>query len=148
MIFMPEPESVKNSGKLVLIVDDDESIVELLEFMVQKEGFRTAKALDGEEGLRQAQALTPDLILLDLMLPLCGGYEVLRRLQSGETAKIPVIVITGRSADRTTKDMIRQEANVVEFMEKPVKAAVLAMAIHGILKTRPPELGLAGSGEF
>ena len=144
---MTESETAKSSDKLVLIVDDDESLVELMEFIIRKEGFRTAKALDGEEGLRQTQALKPDLILLDLMLPRCGGYEVLRHLQTGEAARTPVIVITGRAADRTTMEMIRQEANVVEFMEKPVKVPALAMALHRLLKTRPPELGVAGPEE-
>ncbi|MBI4424685.1 MAG: response regulator, partial [Elusimicrobia bacterium] len=98
------------------------------------------KAIDGEEALRKIESLAPDLILLDLMLPRYGGYEVLRRLKTGPTAHIPIIVITGRYTERTTTEMIRQESNVVEFMEKPIKTNVLAALLHRILKTDPPAL--------
>ena len=133
--------NAKSSDKLVMIVDDDESVRDLLEFVVKKEGFRVETAADGEEGLNKIQAMLPDIVLLDLMLPRYGGFEVLRQLQSGETARIPIVIITGRYTDRTTAEMIRQESNVMDFMEKPLKTAVLAMTMHKILKTRPPDVG-------
>jgi len=136
----------KSSDKLVMIVDDDESVRDLLEFVVKKEGFRVETAGDGEEGLNKIQAMLPDLILLDLMLPRYGGFEVLRQLQGGATAKIPIVIITGRYTDRTTAEMIRQESNVMDFMEKPLKPAVLAMTLHKLLKTRPPEISGAAGG--
>ena len=123
--------------KLVLIVDDDDSVRELLEFIVKKDGFRTEKACDGEEALSKARVLNPDLILLDLMLPKFGGFEILRELQSDETSGIPIIIITGRYTDRSTADMIKQEPNVKDFIEKPVKPPVLSALIHKILKTTP-----------
>jgi len=140
----PDQASPKASDKLVMIVDDDEGIRDLLEFVVKKEGFRAATAVDGEDGLSKIQSMMPDIILLDLMLPRYGGFEVLRQLQGGETARIPIIIITGRYTDRTTKEMIRQESNVMDFMEKPLKPAVLAMALHKILGTTPLELGGQG----
>jgi DNA-binding response OmpR family regulator len=144
---MTQPEGLaKTSDKLVMIVDDDESVVDLLEFVVKKEGFRVARSLDGEDGLKKIQAMLPDIILLDLMLPRYGGFEVLRQLQSGDTANIPIIIITGRYTDRTTAEMIRQESNVMDFMEKPIKPALLAMALHKLLKTKPPELGRPAQG--
>jgi DNA-binding response OmpR family regulator len=136
----------KSSDKLVMIVDDDESVRDLLEFVVKKEGFRVETAGDGEEGLNKIQAMLPDIILLDLMLPRYGGFEVLRQLQGGATAKIPIVIITGRYTDRTTAEMIRQESNVMDFMEKPLKPAVLAMTLHKLLKTRPPEVSGAAGG--
>lgn len=133
----------KNSGdpksKTVMIVDDDDSIRELLEFVVKKEGFGVDKAADGEEALQKIAARKPSLILLDLMLPRYGGFEVLRQLQGGETARVPIIVLTGRYTDRSTAEMIKQESNVVEFIEKPVKPPVLTQLIHKVLKTRPLE---------
>lgn len=134
----------KSQDRLVMIIDDDESVRELLEFVVKKEGFRSDTAGDGEEALNKIQQLMPDLVILDLMLPRYGGFEVLRQLQTGETSGIPILIITGRYTDRGTAEMIRQESNVVEFLEKPIKPQVLGMAIHRILKTTPPELG-AGS---
>ena len=126
------------ASKLVLIVDDDESVRDLIEFVVKKEGFRIEKAVDGEDALQKARKLTPDLILLDLMLPKFGGFEILRELQSDETAGIPIVIITGRYTDRSTSDMIKQEPNVKDFIEKPVKPQILTALIHKVLRTQPP----------
>jgi len=127
----------KSSERLILIVDDDESVRDLLEFIIKKEGFRVETASDGQEAIEKAKKLFPDLILLDLMLPRYGGFEILRELQGDETSKIPIIIITGRYTDRSTSEMIKQEINVVEFIEKPVKTNVLAATLHKILKTTP-----------
>ncbi|OGR62780.1 MAG: hypothetical protein A2X31_06615 [Elusimicrobia bacterium GWB2_63_22] len=125
------------ADKLVLIVDDDESVRELLEFIVKKEGFRIEKASDGEEALTKARAVNPDIILLDLMLPKYGGFEILRELQTDETSGIPIVIITGRYTDRSTSDMIKQEPNVREFIEKPVKPQILTSLLHKLLRTQP-----------
>lgn len=126
-----------SADKLVLIVDDDREIMDLLEAVVKKEGFKVEKAEDGLEAQDKARSLLPDLILLDLMLPKAGGFEILQALQADETSDIPVIVLTGRRLDRTTSDMIRQQSNVRDFMEKPVKTELLTSGIHQILRTRP-----------
>lgn len=127
----------KPADKMILIVDDDDSVRELIEFIVKKEGFRVDKAADGEEALTKARAGNPDLILLDLMLPKFGGFEILRELQSDETGGIPIVIITGRYTDRSTSDMIKQEPNVRDFIEKPVKPQILTSLIHKLLKTQP-----------
>lgn len=129
--------------KLVLLVDDDESLLDLMEHVVQKEGFRTDRAADGTEALRKAEALNPDLILLDFMLPGVSGYEVLRELQARGNGCIPVIVVTGRQMDRKNVAMLRMEPNVKEFMEKPLRPALLAANIHNLLKTRPANVNRA-----
>ncbi|OGS13572.1 MAG: hypothetical protein A2234_01635 [Elusimicrobia bacterium RIFOXYA2_FULL_58_8] len=125
------------ADKLVLIVDDDDSVRELIEFVVKKEGFRVDKAADGEEALKKARTINPDLILLDLMLPKFGGFEILRELQGDETESIPIVIITGRYTDRSTSEMIKQEPNVKDFIEKPVKPQVLSAVMHKILHTQP-----------
>ncbi len=125
------------ADKTVLIVDDDDSVRELLEFVVKKEGFKVEKAVDGEEALNKARQVLPDLILLDLMLPKFGGFEILRELQNDETSGIPIVIITGRYTDRSTADMIRQEPNVKDFFEKPVKPQLIAAILHKVLKTQP-----------
>ncbi len=123
--------------KLVLIVDDDESIRELLTILLTKDGYRVETAGDGEEGYQRATALSPDLIVLDLMLPRYGGFELLRQLQGGELARVPIVVVTGRYTDNSTADMIRQESNVIELLEKPVKTSRLLAALARVL--RPPQ---------
>lgn len=125
------------ADKLVLIVDDDESVRELIDFIVKKEGFRTEKAADGEEALTKARSVNPDIILLDLMLPKYGGFEILRELQGDETGSIPIVIITGRYTDRSTSDMIKQEPNVRDFIEKPVKPQILTALLHKLLRTQP-----------
>lgn len=120
--------------KLILIIDDDDSVRELLAYMVKKEGYRVESSIDGEDGVHKAERLKPDLILLDLMMPRYGGFEVLRQLQSSGLSAIPIIIVTGRYTDRSTADMIRQESNVVDFLEKPLKPAVLGAALDRVLK--------------
>ena len=126
------------ADKLVLIVDDDDAVRDLIEFVIKKEGFKVDKAADGEEALQKARQISPDLILLDLMLPKFGGFEILRELQNDETVNIPIVIITGRYTDRSTSDMIKQEPNVKDFIEKPVKPQALAAVVHKLLKTQPP----------
>lgn len=125
-------------AKLILVIDDDEGIRDLLSFAVKKEGYRVETAEDGEEGLRKALALRPDLLILDLMLPRYGGFELLRELQTGDQAGTPIIVVTGRYTDRSTVELIRQESNVVELMEKPIKINALLLALERNLSPRVP----------
>lgn len=127
------------TGKTVLVIDDDEGIRELLTFLVKKEGYRAEVAVDGEDGYRKAESLGPDLIVLDLMMPRYGGFEVLRQLQAGGLTKIPIVVVTGRYTDRSTAEMIRQESNVVDFLEKPLKPAAFSAVLARLLGPRAPE---------
>jgi CheY-like chemotaxis protein len=135
---MEGEEFGKPADKLILLVDDDESLLDLMEHVVKKEGFRTDRAADGNEALRKVQALNPDLIVLDFMLPGMGGYEVLRELQAQGSGDIPIVIVTGRQMDRQSIDMVRQESNVKEFLEKPVRPAIMASHLHRILRTAPP----------
>ena len=121
-------------SRLVLVIDDDEGIRDLLSLLIKKEGYRVETAVDGEEGVRAAQSLKPDLIVLDLMLPRYGGFELLRHLQGSESARVPIVVVTGRYTDSSTTDMIRQETNVVELLEKPVKTARFLGVLQRVLR--------------
>jgi len=125
------------ASKLVLLVDDDESLLDLMDHVVKKEGFRTDRAMDGVEALAKVGALNPDAIVLDFMLPGMGGYEALRELQSRGHGDIPIIVVTGRSMDAKSIEMVRQEQNVKEFLQKPVRPIMLTGALHRILGTAP-----------
>lgn len=127
-----------SNGKTVLIVEDDIGVMEFLKIIVAREGFKVEDAYDGQEGVQKARSVLPDLILLDLMLPKSGGFEIARELQNEETGAIPVVIMTGRMMDRSTSEMIKQEANVREYLEKPIKTEVLAALLHRLLKTRPP----------
>src|SRR5919109_2223892 len=84
----------------ILIVEDERGLVQSLSWYFNREGYETVVAHDGQEGLRKAQTLLPDLVLLDIMLPTLGGLEVCRELRAGErTRDIPVIMITAKSEE-------------------------------------------------
>ena len=133
---MSEPTGAP-AGKLVLLVDDDESLLDLMDHVVKKAGFRTDRAMDGLEALAKVAALDPDVIVLDFMLPGMGGYEALRELQSRGFGHIPIIVVTGRAMDAKSIEMVRQEQNVKDFLQKPVRPAMLTVALQRVLGIVP-----------
>lgn len=132
------PDCGNPEEKLILIVDDDETILDWLYYIVSKEGFKVEQAADGEEALDKARLLCPGLILLDLMLPKCGGIEVLRALQEGKTSAIPIVIVSNSRLDKATSETLRQEPNVKDFVDKLVKPEALAALLHTLLKTCPP----------
>jgi len=141
------PDSFEDpKEKLILIVDDDLSILDLLEHAIGKHGFKVERASDGDEALKKAQSLNPNLIILDFMLPGISGFDIIHHLQVGDTATIPILVITGRRMDPKNIHLIKQEPNIKEFIEKPIRVVMLTNAIHRILRTRPPELNPPGRG--
>ena len=125
-----ENEKINPAEKLILIVDDDETVLDFLKFAVEHEGFRTVTAADGLDALEKVKANSPDLLILDMMIPKKGGYEVIKSLQSSEHSRIPILVITGRFVDDNFKQMVQFEPNVREYIIKPVKPPFLIYKIH------------------
>src|SRR5215467_13328362 len=79
----------------VLIIEDERALTEVLSYNLQREGYEVIVAHDGQEGVRKAQTQLPDLIILDLMLPILGGLDVCRDLRAGERTKsIPIVMLT------------------------------------------------------
>ena len=103
------------SGK-VLIVDDEHSIVDILRYNLEKNGFGTVCAYDGPEGLRLARESDPDVILLDVMLPGMDGFEVCRTLR-GEGNNVPIIMITAREEE--TDKVFGLELGADDYITKP-----------------------------
>ena len=109
-------------GITILLVEDDASVRELLKVLLEVEGYDILEARDGKEGLEKAGELSPDLMILDLMMPEVDGERVIARLQSDpRTSRLPVIVLSGRyeALDRC-RDMIGSE-NVFAKPFEPVK---------------------------
>jgi CheY-like chemotaxis protein len=125
------------ANKLVLIVDDDGTVLSLLETYVSLEGFQVITARDGREAREKLAARAPDLVITDLMMPGEGGYELLRSLQADGHRGIPVFVVTAAVIEQSTVDMIKAEANVVEFVPKPIPRQKLIAALHRELRTVP-----------
>jgi len=82
---------------LVLLVDDEKTLVKALTFNLEKEGFKVEQAYDGEEALQKVFTLAPDIVVLDLMLPGLDGFEVCRRIR--KKLDVPIIMLTARSED-------------------------------------------------
>ena len=125
------------SEKLILVVDDDESVRSFIESCATMQGFQVVTAVNGLDAMDKLAARTPDLIVTDLMMPGQSGYEFLRALQGAGSGRIPVFVVTGSALDKTTIAVIRQEANVVEFIAKPVTMSKFVAALHSRLGTKP-----------
>ena len=103
------------NDKKILIVDDEKPIVDILKFNLEKEGFATAVAYDGEEAINIAQSVKPDLILLDLMLPKVDGFNVCKELR--KTLVCPIIMLTAK--EDVVDKIIGLELGADDYMTKP-----------------------------
>ncbi len=115
--------------KLILLVDDDPDFVEAVRVIVENGGYEVEVAYDGQEGLEAVAERKPDLIVLDVMMPVMNGHEACAKLKGNEeTAEIPIILLTA-VADRVTtstythRDMLESEAE--DYTPKPVEPAEL-----------------------
>lgn len=125
--------------KLILVIDDDPLIRDLLELTLTGAGFKVALATNGVDATKKLDAITPHLIITDLMMPGQGGYEFLRALPGAGIGPVPVAVITASALDASTVKIIKAEANVVEFFSKPIKMNAMILALHKHLGTVPSE---------
>ncbi|OGR83857.1 MAG: hypothetical protein A2902_01550 [Elusimicrobia bacterium RIFCSPLOWO2_01_FULL_64_13] len=127
-------------GRTILVVDDDEATCGYLKSLLELEGFDVLTCHNGREAVLAAGREKIDLILLDWMMPVLSGFEVLKTLQADERRGIPVVVITAKVTDQETVDMIRQEMNVVDFVPKPIRSVLFLKNLHSILGTGGREL--------
>ena len=117
---------------LALVVDDDERVVESLSEPLRDHGFAVAVAYNGEEAMAAIETQTPDLILLDLEMPVMDGYEVMRRVKTGpsEWRDIPIVVMTAHELDEGEFDVLGHAAGQVA---KPFQADPVAERIESLL---------------
>jgi two-component system phosphate regulon response regulator PhoB len=123
----------------VLVVEDEEALATLLDYNLEKEGFRVERAGDGEEGLLKVEEETPDLILLDWMLPKVSGVEVCRQLRARpETKRTPVLMLTARGEET---DKVRGlDTGADDYVTKPFAMSELTARIRALLRRTRPEL--------
>ena len=103
-------------GKTVLIVEDEQNIVDILSFNLEREGYNTLEAYDGNTGLQLALEQNPDLVLLDLMLPGMDGFEVCRRIRAAGSA-VPILMLTAREEE--TDKVLGLELGADDYITKP-----------------------------
>ena len=117
----------------ILIVEDDRDIVEMIEYNLREEGYETLSALNGEDGVELASKEHPDLIILDIMLPIMDGFEVCRALRSNDiTARIPIIILSAKSQE--TDKVVGLELGADDYVTKPFSPRELIARIRAILR--------------
>jgi len=119
--------------KTILIVEDEQDILQLIKLYLEKEGFRTATAMNGVEALKKVKEDKPALIVLDLMLPELDGLEVCKRLRSvPETALLPIIMLTAKAEESDT--VIGLELGADDYVAKPFSPKALVARIKALLR--------------
>jgi twitching motility two-component system response regulator PilH len=127
--------SINNEGmamKQIMIVDDSPTDAHLLQKMLEKNGYQTLTAGNGNEGIEVARLLRPDLILMDVVMPGLNGFQATRELSSNpETSSIPVIIVTRKDQKVDRVWGIRQGAR--DYITKPVSETALLSLINEAL---------------
>lgn len=130
-----------NHKPVILIVEDEEDLRDIIIYNLERNGYQTIGVETGEQGLEQATALKPDLVILDLMLPGMSGLNVCREIRQGEgTKKIPIIMVSamGEEADIVSG----LELGADDYLPKPFSLRILLARVGSVLRrTAPPEDG-------
>ena len=117
-------------SKKVLIVDDDENICELLRLYLEKDGFSTIVAYDGGQALQKAQINNPDIILLDIMMPVLDGWQVCREIR--KNSNVPIIMLTAKG--ETFDKVLGLELGADDYITKPFDTKEVVARIKAVLR--------------
>ena len=129
--IVPNEVTNEEEKKLILAVDDEESILDLLKFNIEKEGYSVETATNGEDGFKKAIELKPDVIILDVMLPKQDGLTVCRRLRQ-ENINTPIIMLSARSEE--IDKILGLEIGADDYMTKPFSTRELTARIKANLR--------------
>lgn len=114
----------------ILVVDDEKPIVEILKYNLEKEGYRVITAFDGEEAINKVRAENPDLIILDIMLPIKDGFAVCREIRS--KWDIPIIMLTAKEMEMDK--VYGLELGADDYVTKPFSAREVTARVKAILR--------------
>lgn len=121
-----------NKAPKILIVDDEEDILELLAYNFEKDGYEVYQAIDGEQAIEMARMSSPDVILLDIMMPTMDGLEACRQLRSfPELDNTLIVFLTARSEEYSEKAGMEAGANA--YIYKPIRPSQLKQEIRELL---------------
>jgi two-component system response regulator VicR len=121
--------------KRILVIEDEAEMIDLTRIVLEREGYEVIGAVGGSRGLELIKSEKPDLILLDLMMPDIGGWEVYRQMKADEElANIPVVVVTAK-AQSIDKVLGLQVAKVDDYITKPFGPKELLSSINRILRS-------------
>jgi two-component system, OmpR family, response regulator RegX3 len=127
----------------VLVVEDEDSFVEALSIGLRREGFRVQVARDGAQALDLFDAVDPDLVLLDVMLPRVSGIDVCRQLR--KRSQVPIIMVTAKGAEIDT--VVGLEVGADDYVTKPYRLRELVARMRAVLRRSPRDRQLDASGE-
>jgi two-component system, OmpR family, response regulator RegX3 len=114
----------------VLVVDDEESLLEAVRYALSREGFDVSVARDGGEAVRVFEAERPDLVVLDLMLPVMNGWDVCRRVRA--SSRVPIIMLTARDAE--VDRVVGLEMGADDYVTKPFSVRELVARVRALLR--------------
>ena len=117
-------------NKKALVVEDDKNIAELLRLYLEKDGFEVSIASDGGQGLRLAGEVEPDVILLDIMLPVMDGWQVCKEIR--RTSQVPIIMLTAKG--ETYDKVSGLEMGADDYVTKPFEVKELIARIHAVMR--------------
>ncbi len=124
-------------ARKALIVEDDGNIADLLRLYLEKDGFEVYQAADGGQGVELARTVEPDLMLLDIMLPVKDGWQVCREVRA--FAKTPIIMLTAKG--ETTDKVAGLEMGADDYLTKPFEVKELLARVHAVLRRTGEEDG-------
>jgi DNA-binding response OmpR family regulator len=128
-------DPTRAAGPLLLVADDDEDILELLSFRLERAGYEIVKARNGADALRLALELRPALAVLDVMMPGLTGYEVTRELRRNEeTRAMPIILVTAKAQPSDVAQGMAAGAD--DYVTKPFDAGDLTERVEKLLRPR------------
>ena len=126
-----ETEKIEDGKKKILAVDDEDSIIDLLKFNIEKEGYNFISASDGEEALRKVEEENPDLVILDVMLPKMDGLAVCRKIRQTDN-QVPIIMLSARGEE--IDKILGLEIGADDYMTKPFSTRELIARIKANLR--------------
>ncbi len=119
----------------ILLVEDDRSLVEVLKYNLSQAGYSVIAALDGQDGLNQARLQLPDIILLDVMIPVLDGIEVCKRLRANpDTRDIPLIILTAKSEE--SDQLVGFSVGADDYVVKPFSVKILMQRIKALMRRK------------
>ncbi len=122
----------------ILVIEDEDDIQELVRYNLAKEGYRVAQAISGEEGFKAAKSTSPDLVLLDLMLPGLDGLEICRLLKADpKTSHTPVVMLTAKGEEADV--VAGLELGADDYITKPFSPKVLIARLRAVLRRKAKE---------
>jgi two-component system phosphate regulon response regulator PhoB len=135
----------------ILVIEDEPALLKVLDYNLRQEGHDVLAAARGDEGIRLAQEESPDLVLLDLMLPDISGNEVCRALQRSEgTRRIPVMIVSARGDE--VDRIVGFELGAIDYVVKPFSVRELVLRVQAVLRrsqaAAPPAAGAGQGVEF